>query len=95
MDDVGDDAPVAANGAQRRARLRTCHRHLGPDGRLVRQRHGPRWFDTAAPCRHTEGPGLMGVEQPAPTLLTTAMRHPVGDRERTHMYGAWPDVRAA
>ncbi|MEU8172408.1 methyltransferase domain-containing protein [Microbispora hainanensis] len=72
-----------------RAFLRTCRRHVAPDGCVILQRQPPEWYDTVEPSeRHRDGRviRMTDVSRPEPDLLAATMEYVVGDRRWTHTY---------
>ncbi|WP_220504124.1 bifunctional 2-polyprenyl-6-hydroxyphenol methylase/3-demethylubiquinol 3-O-methyltransferase UbiG [Microbispora sp. H13382] len=72
-----------------RAFLRTCRRHVAPDGRVILQRRPPEWYDTVGPSER-RGDGrvvrMTDVSRPEPDLLDATMEYVVGDRRWTHTF---------
>lgn len=72
-----------------RAFLRTCRRHVAPDGCVILQRQPSEWYDTVEPSeRHRDGRviRMTDVSRPEPDLLAATMEYVVGDRRWTHTY---------
>ncbi|MEU7696540.1 class I SAM-dependent methyltransferase [Microbispora hainanensis] len=72
-----------------RAFLRTCRRHVAPDGCVILQRQPPEWYDTVEPSeRRRDGRviRMRDVSRPEPDLLAATMEYVVGDRRWTHTY---------
>ncbi len=72
-----------------RAFLRTCRRHVAPDGCVILQRQPPEWYDTVGPSE-TRRDGrvirMTDVNRPGPDLLAATMEYVVGDRRWTHTF---------
>ncbi|WP_205826421.1 class I SAM-dependent methyltransferase [Microbispora catharanthi] len=72
-----------------RAFLRTCRRHVAPDGCVILQRQPPEWYDTVGPWER-RGDGrvsrMTDVSRPEPDLLEATMEYVVGDRRWTHTF---------
>jgi SAM-dependent methyltransferase len=63
--------------------LRTCRRHLLPDGCVLLQRHEPAWFEEAQEGERTAGAvtvGLRDLRRPAPGLLSATVEYRAGER---------------
>ncbi|MEV8633623.1 class I SAM-dependent methyltransferase [Streptosporangium sp. NPDC051023] len=78
--------------AQRRAFLRTCRRHVGPQGVVVVQQTEPSWFDTVEPSAH-EHDGIRrvvrAVRRDGPRVDVVIDYH-VDERTWTHAFSRHP-----
>jgi SAM-dependent methyltransferase len=75
----------------RRRFLAACREHVGDDGRVLIQRHEPRWFDTAAEGDRTNGGitfRLRDLTRPGAGLLAATVEYQVGGRAWTQSFTA-------
>ena len=81
--DVADDDLRAAF-------LRTCRRHVSPDGCVILQRKPPEWYDTIEANERVTADGrtyrLTDLQWPAPNVLSATMEYTVGERHWTHTF---------
>ncbi|GAA3444148.1 class I SAM-dependent methyltransferase [Planomonospora venezuelensis] len=74
----------------RAAFLRTCRRHVVPDGCVILQRKPPEWYDTVQPSEHDAGDGrtvrMTDISRPGPGLLKATMEYVIGERRWTHTF---------
>ncbi|GAA0363637.1 class I SAM-dependent methyltransferase [Microbispora corallina] len=73
-----------------RAFLRTCRRHVSPDGCVILQHKPAEWHDAIGPFERDHGDGritrMTEARRPEPDLLAATMEYVVGDRRWTHYF---------